>query len=185
VTNQPAGEQGGFFSELLRLQSEFQARLADETLRYLRRLQGATAPAAPGTVVLPDTSAELKTAGAPGSTATLTLEVENLQRVHCMVTPMLSPLVSPSGVTWFAAVEPDPPALLLAPEEIGTLAFRLSLPEKLPTGTYKGGLWLQGFRENGITVTVTVAEGQAPAGPTPKGTRRPVKTRAPKSRKRA
>ena len=34
-------------SDWLRLQSDFQARLADETLRYLRRLQGAVAPATP------------------------------------------------------------------------------------------------------------------------------------------
>ena len=49
----PAGGPAARFGELMRLQTEFQARLAEETLRYLRRLQGAAAPAAPGTVVMP------------------------------------------------------------------------------------------------------------------------------------
>src|SRR2546426_1122881 len=47
------GDGGGTFSELLRLQTEFQTRLAEETLNYLRRVQGAAAPASPGTVLVP------------------------------------------------------------------------------------------------------------------------------------
>ena len=167
------------------MQAEFQARLADETLRYLRRLQGAAAPTSPGTVVLPDSAAELRATGAPGSTAEVRLEVENLQRVHCMVTPMLSPLVSTSGVTWFPAVDADPATVLLAPQEVGTLTFRLSLPEKLPCDTYKGVLSLQGFRQSGVPVTVTVAAGGKPAEAGEKRRRQPRKAGTRKPRKRA
>jgi len=52
VSNDSEGSSGPF-SELLRLQSDFQARLTEETLRYLRRLQGTLGPTAPGTVVKP------------------------------------------------------------------------------------------------------------------------------------
>jgi hypothetical protein len=185
VTNEPSSRTGGLFSELLRLQTEFQARLADETLRYLRRLQGAAAPMSPGTVVLPDSTAELTATSAPGSTAELRVEVENLQRVHCMVTPMLSPLVSISGATWFPAVEADPATALLAPEEVGTLTFRLPLPENLPCDIYKGVLCLQGFRESGIPVTVTVAMSGRLAKTQEEKRRRPRKASTPKTRKRA
>jgi hypothetical protein len=101
-----------------------------------------------------------------------------------MVTPKLSPLVSTSGVTWFPAVEVDPATALLAPEEVGTLTFRLPLPENLPCDSYNGVLCLQGFRENGIPVTITVAMSGRLAKTRENKKRRPRKTSTPKTRKR-
>ena len=126
-------------------------------MRYLRRLQGAAAPVAPGTVLMPDGAAELRASGTRGTVVELRLEVENRQRVHCMVTPMLSPLVDASGVTWFPAAEPTPASVLLAPEEVAGLAIALPVPDGLPAGTYRGALLLQGFLEGAINVVVTVA----------------------------
>ena len=48
ISNKPDDDKNKPFAEIFRLQTEFQARLADETLRYLRRLQGSVAPASPG-----------------------------------------------------------------------------------------------------------------------------------------
>lgn len=159
IPNDPKDEGGGPFSDLFRLQAEFQTRLAEETMRYLHRLQGAAAPVAPGTVLLPDGSSELRVSGTPGFAVELRLEVENRQRVHCMVTPMLSPLVEASGVTWFPAAELSPASTLLAPQEVSGLVIGLPVPGALPAGTYRGALLLQGFREGAISVVVTVSRG--------------------------
>ena len=156
VPNDPAGSPGNPLSELVRLQTEFQARLAEETIAYLRRLQGAAAPAAPGTVVMPDGEGVLQATATPGGTAALEFEIENRQRVHCMVTPALGQLVAPSGVTWMPAVEATPPSLLVAPEQVVKLALAVAVPAELPPDTYRGMLVLQGFRQNGIPVAVTV-----------------------------
>jgi hypothetical protein len=158
IPNDPSDDRGGAFGELLRLQTEFQARLAEETIRYLRRLQGAGMPAAPGTVLRREDGAELAGEGAPGGTAALELEVENRQRVHCMVTPMLEPLVEASGVTWFPAVEPAPGSILVPPGEVRRVELPVQLPAELPAGTYRGALVLQGFREGAVPVAVTVRE---------------------------
>jgi hypothetical protein len=162
VPNEPGDGNLGAFSELLRLQNEFQTRLAEETLRYLRRLQGASAPATPGTVLMPGSMVELQAAGRPGETVVLTLEVENRQRAHSVVTPMLSPMASASGATWFPAADPSPASLLLAPEEVSTLTIRLALPDNLPVGAYRGALLLQGFREGAIAVVIDVRSSPAP-----------------------
>jgi hypothetical protein len=161
VTNESGGDPAGPFSELLRLQTEFQARLTEETLRYLRRLQGASAPATPSTVLLPGQSIELRASGSPNSAVVLTLEIENRQRMHCLVTPMLSPLVAASGVTWFPESEPSPASLLLAPEEIAPLSIELRLPTNLPPDVYRGALLLQGYRQGSIAVTIEVKGGLA------------------------
>ncbi|MBI3077046.1 MAG: hypothetical protein HYY85_08705 [Deltaproteobacteria bacterium] len=165
ISNDPGGGPSGPFAELFRLQTEFLSRLGEETLRYLRRLQGALGPGVPGTVVAPAGPAELRASGPRGGRAELRLEVENRQRVHSMATPMLTPLVDPSGVTWFPAVEPSPISKLLAPEEVGVLVLSVTLPKHLPAGTYRGALLLQGFREGGVPVRVTVTNGRpgAPA----------------------
>ncbi|HEY6292711.1 MAG TPA: hypothetical protein VI455_14270 [Terriglobia bacterium] len=170
VPNEP-GEPKGSFYEFLQLQNDFYGRLAEETMKYLRRLQAAGAPATPGTVLLPDGSVELRGSGTPGASVEFRLEVENRQRVHCMVTPMLSPLVDASGTTWFPAARLQPPSKLLAPEEVGELVIAIPLPADVPAGTYRGALLLQGFREGAIAVAVTVARGvsakpgtAAPAG---------------------
>ncbi|MBJ7603393.1 MAG: hypothetical protein JF888_09435 [Candidatus Dormibacteraeota bacterium] len=165
IPNDPGQSGGGPWSDLLRLQSEFQARLADETLRYLRRLQGTLGPAAPGTVVMPDSSPELKGAGLPGAALELTLEVDNRQRVHCVVTPMLSPLVGGGGATWFPEADMTPPSLLVAPREAGSLVLRVKIPAELPLGSYRGSLLLHGFREGGLPVVLTIGEQPAASKP--------------------
>lgn len=154
----PEGTSKGPFSELIRLQTEFYSRLADETLRYLHRLQGAAAPAVPGTVLMPDTSLELNASGYPGAPIELTLEIENRQRVHCMVTCMFSPMVDVSGVTWLPSAEVSPPSLLLAPDEVRMLNIQLPLPANIPPGVYHGVLLLQGFHRGAIAVGITVKD---------------------------
>lgn len=153
----PGGGGGGSLGELLRLQTQFQARLAEETIAYLRRLQGAAAPNAPGTVVVPAEGESLAARGAPGGVAELVIEIENRQRVHCMVTPQLGPLVDATGVTWSPAVEAAPPSQLVGPGEVTALTLHVAIPPELPTGTYRGVLILQGFRDGGVPVSVEVA----------------------------
>ncbi|MGH9267962.1 MAG: hypothetical protein ACRD0D_07280, partial [Acidimicrobiales bacterium] len=142
----------GQFGDLLRLQAEFQARLAEETFRYLRRLQGMFEPHTPGTVVRPDEGTELRAEGAPGGVVQLRLDIENRQRAHCVARPALTPLVGPGGATWFAAAEPDPVSTLLAPGEECCITVRVPLPDDLPAGTYRGSLLLQGFRNGALPV---------------------------------
>lgn len=175
-----SGTGGGAFSELLRLQTEFQARLAEETLHYLRRLQGAAAPAAPGTVVVPQEGAVLSAAGTAGSGVRLRLEIENRQRVHCVVTPMLGPLVNGEGVTWFPAADPSSASsTLLAPGQARTLDVQVALPAELPVGTYRGVLLLQGFRNEDVPVAIEVTTAAPPrTRPAPRQTR----TRTPRRR---
>ena len=157
IPNDPSGDTGGSLGELLRLQTQFQARLAEETIAYLRRLQGAAAPNAPGTVVVPEPGEALEARGEPGGNAELVLEIENRQRVHCMVTPQLGPLVDAAGVTWSPAVQAQPPSQLVGPGEVARLTLQVTLPAQLPPGTYRGVLILQGFREGGVPVSVEVA----------------------------
>ncbi|MDQ3670212.1 MAG: hypothetical protein M3377_08055 [Actinomycetota bacterium] len=177
IPNDPGSGAGGSFRDLLRLQTEFQARLAEETVKYLRRLQGAGMPAAPGTVLRPEEGAELSGKGAVGSTVHLELEVVNRQRVHCIVTPMLETLVDASGVTWFPEVDPAVGSTLVPPNESRPLALSLRLPGDLPPGTYRGALLLQGFRDGAVPVAVEV---EAPAA-----RRRPARTRKSATRKPA
>jgi hypothetical protein len=178
LENDPNPEAGGPFAELLRLQADFHTRLTTETLRYLRLLQGAFAPAAPGTVVMPDAEGGLQTSGAAGTTVQLRLEVENRQRAHCVVTPVLAPLVNTSGATWFPAAEASPPSALLPPGGVTTLQIAVPLPPALPVGTYRGVLILQGFRNGGTSVVVTVSP--APSN----GARRPRRPTARATRTR-
>jgi hypothetical protein len=175
IANQPETGTGTQFSELVRLQSEFQNRIAEETLRYLRRLQGASAPASPGTVVVPEKERELHSAGSPGDALETVLEIENRQRVHCMVTPSLSPQVGNSGVTWFPDAEITPPAVLLAPDEVAALRISLTIPPNIPAGTYRGALLLQGLGNGAIGFAVEVI---------PKGSRSKAAARKPSKPKR-
>lgn len=154
VGNESESEIGGAFAELLRLQTEFHTRLTEETLTHLRRLQGAAMPVAPTTVLMPGGVSELRAAGSPGTPIQLEVELENRQRVYCIVTPMLSPLVENSGITWFPSVEPM--TLLLAPDEIAPLRISMALPVEIPAGVYRGALLLQGFRTAAIAVTIQV-----------------------------
>lgn len=179
VSNEPGGPTGAF-AEMFRLQADFQARLAEETLRYLRRLQGSVMPAAPGTVVMPSHELELRADAALGSKGELSVEVENLQRVHCMVTPQLTPLVSTAGVTWFPATDPVTASRLIAPNAIERLTITFAIPQDLPIGEYRGALLLQGFRKNSLPVVVSVGRTEALA-PRAVG-RRPKRTRSPRPR---
>lgn len=157
VSNEPdGGGATGALSELFRLQADFQARLAEETLRYMRRLQGAVVPAAPGTVMMPAEGLELRAQAEPGGRAELSLEIENLQRVHCMVTPQLTPLVSPAGVTWFPEAEMATASRLLPPGAVEKVAIPIVVPPGLPQGEYRGALLLQGFRQSTVPVIVAI-----------------------------
>lgn len=166
VENESGAGGRGPFEDLFRLQSEFQKRLAEETLKYLQQLQGMVGPVAPGTVVSPEAATEVRGAGPAGGRTELRLEVENRQRVFSMVTPMLAPLVGPSGVTWFPASEPRPMSMLIAPGDTKELVLGLPLPADLPSGTYRGVLLLYGFRNGGVPVSVTITRprGERPGG---------------------
>ena len=171
IPNEPADDPNGPLAELLHLQTQFQARLAEETLGYLRRLQGATAPAAPGTVLVPDPQATLEARGQPGGSVTLELELENRQRVHCMVRPLLGELVSSTGVTWQPDAEAHPPSRLVAPLELAEVEIRVALPAELPPETYRGALVLLGFRKGGLPVAIsaTASPGAQSAPPNSPG----------------
>lgn len=179
--NDPNQESGGPFADLLRLQGDFHTRLTTETLRYLRLLQGAFAPATPGTVMMPDAAGELQASGVVGSSVQLRLEIENRQRAHCVATPVMSPLVASSGATWFPATEASPPSALLPPGGVATLLIVLPLPDDLPAGTYRGVLLLQGFRNGGTSVVVTVSTASVNGNAKP---RRPASRSAPAKRRR-
>jgi hypothetical protein len=157
VDNKPGAggdDKGQTFSELFRLQSEFQMRLTDETLRYLRRLQATAAPASPGTVVIPLEGEQLRASGKPGAHVELKVEIENLQRVHSSATPMISPLASAGGVTWFPEADFSPMSFLLPPDAVQQLIIRIRIPEDLPAGSYRGCLALHGFREGALPVVI-------------------------------
>jgi hypothetical protein len=182
VGNDPEWEIKSPMAGLLKLQTEFYTRLTEETLKYLRHIQGASLPAIPGTVLLPREGLQLEASGAPGETVEIELEIENRQRVHCVVTPMLSPFIHTAGATWFPSAVHQA-SLLLAPEQIDTLKIQLPLPSGIPYGVFRGALLLQGFRENGILVAITVtpARPAAPAKPAAAAKAAPArKQRAPK-----
>lgn len=176
IPNDSDSTARGVFGDLLRLQTEFQARLAEETIRYLRRLQGSGMPAAPGTVLHHDNATELKATGAPGSSTALRLELENRQRVHSIVTPLLEPLVEASGITWFPAVEASPGSTLVPPGETRPVELAVQIPGDLPPGIYRGALVLQGFRDGAVPVALTVE------APTAKATARVPRARKPARR---
>ncbi len=151
----------GSLSELLRLQTEFQGRMAEETLRYLRRMQGLFEPHAPGTVIQPEQPEPLRASGTPGGSAAWTVEAENRQRVHTVLAPALTPLVADDGTTWVPEAEVVPAVGLLAPNETVKVTVVASLPAHLPIGEYRGLLVLRGLRSGGIPVVVVVDEATA------------------------
>ncbi|HTW27772.1 MAG TPA: hypothetical protein VME92_11630 [Acetobacteraceae bacterium] len=158
----------GPIDDLLRLQTDFQQRLASETLRYLRQLQGLVGPVVPGTLVLPDPGLELQGRAQGGDTVTLQVTLENRQRVHCLVSPMLSPLVSERGVTWFVEARVEPGSALLAEGDQATIAIAVPVPAATPPGSYRGAVLLPGFEKGALPVRVIVEPAmteEAPAGP--------------------
>jgi hypothetical protein len=161
ATNDPglAGVRGPI-DDLLRLQTDFQQRLASETLRYLRQLQGLVGPVVPGTLVLPDPGLELRGSAPPGGIVTLEIAIENRQRVHCLVSPMLSPLVSDGGVTWFAEAAVEPGSVLLAERDSATIRISVPVPTDSPPGTYRGALLLHGFEKGALPVRIVVSDAE-------------------------
>lgn len=163
-----AGATTGPVHDLLRLQTDFQQRLASETLRYLRQLQGLVGPTVPGTLVLPDPGLELQAEVRPGAKLAIEVVLENRQRVHTLVSSSLSPLVSDRGVTWFVEAEVEPASVLLASGDSRTLTLAIATPEDVPVGIYRGALLLHGFERGALPVRITVAAaGQEPPAEEP------------------
>jgi hypothetical protein len=162
VTNESDEPNRGPFAEFLRLQTDFQARLAEETLRYLRRLQGAIGPSVPGTFVVPADGLEITASGEPGGSVVLELEIENLQRVHCVVTPQLTAFVASNGTTWFPTIAEGVGSQLVAPEAIERIVITLTVPDALPSATYRAALLLPAFREGAVAVKVIIGGGDKP-----------------------
>jgi hypothetical protein len=149
------------FARLLRLQSELQARLVEETMRYVQKLRGPLSPTAPGTVLRPRKEDLLHALGTIGSKACIELHLENRQRAHTMVMPLLSPLIGLDGTTWYPESHTSGGSTLLAPGEIATLALSLDIPAELPVGSYHGAVTLVGFRNSSLPLVVTVSAGNA------------------------
>ncbi len=162
IVTDPGGEAGATAQQLLRLQNDFHARLTVETLHYLRGLQSALGPAAPGTVLVPRRGATLRASTEPGQQVQLRMEVANAQAVHCVVSPALSPLVAASGVTWFAAADVDPPYLLIAPGGSEVAVVDIAVPVTLPAGDYRGMLLMHGAPD-GLPVSIKVVSATPPA----------------------
>jgi len=174
-------------SDWLHLQADFQARLADETLRYLRRLQGAAAPVTPGTVLVPEDGSELTARTKSGGSFEITLDVKNYQRVHAMAAPALDPMVSSSGITWYPEAEFSPEFSLVAPDESIKFVLRVNVPAILPSGTYIGALSLRGLRQQIFRISVDVsgskaADRQSHLSENKRGTAEKRKARTAKSR---
>lgn len=148
----------GPYTELMRLQTEFQSRLEAESLRYVRGLQAAVGAIVPGTVLLPNASLEYRAAGAPGSAVQIHLEIENRHDVHCIVIPVVSPLLEASGAVWFPLVEASNLTQLVAPNDVVDVILGLQLPLHLPLGEYHGAVVLHGFRTDAVSLVVTVEE---------------------------
>ncbi len=182
IKNEDGASIENALSDLLRLQGEFHSKLAEETLRYFRRIQGSSVPAAPGTVMVPDGSVELAAASSAGESVTLQVEIENLQRVHCIVTPALSPLVGQSGATWLPECDYTLPALI-PPGEIVSLQLQVRIPTHLPAGIYRGALFLQGFQNGAIPVAITTGTATPePAKAAPAKTKRAAKSKRKRSK---
>ena len=159
------GGAQGPIHDLLRLQTDFQQRLASETLRYLRQLQGLVGPTVPGTLVLPDAGFELAGQSQAGSQLTLSVALENRQRVHSLVSPSLSPLVSDAGATWFVEAEVVPQSVLLASGETATASMNIVVPNGLPNGTYRGALLLHGYERGALPVRIVIEAPEPPQAP--------------------
>jgi hypothetical protein len=164
------------FEELLRLQSNFQQNLAQATTSYLRQLHGMIGPVVPGTMVDVVDGKGASATASPGRIARFEMEIENRQRVHTLVTPMLSPLVADSGTTWFPKVDISPTSQLLATDEKCTFDFAIQVPRGARVGVYRGACLLYGCAEGVVPLTVTIDRG-ASASNARKTNRRAAKKR--------
>lgn len=166
------------FEEMLRLQSKFQQSLAQATMTYVRQLQGLVGPVTPGTLVQVTEGQGVAASVAPGSTVTFGISVENRQRVHTLVTPMLSPLVNDRGVTWFPEVTIEPSSKLLATDETAEFSFVLTAPRDAPVGVFRGACLIYGCADGVVPINVTIDRGLPAAGAAavkPAATAGPVK----------
>ena len=163
VANDPHDPATGPFTDLLRLQAEFQTRMAEETLRYLRSVQATLAPTVPTTVLQAAADEALEVEGAPGDHVELSVELENVQQAYVSAAPALTPLSGREGTTWFPVTDPVSPTLV-PPGETAELRIAFTLPDELPPGEYRGALLLQGFRQDALPVVVRVRDG-APETP--------------------
>ncbi|MEZ0447772.1 hypothetical protein [Cellulomonas sp. ICMP 17802] len=157
MTEPPQGA-GEALTEILRLQTEFQGRMVDETLRYLRRVQGMFEPHSPGTVLRPDAPDGLAVSAPVGGRTSVQLDVENRQRVHTALAAVLTPLVGEDGTTWFVDADARPAFRLLAPAEQARVTVRLRVPLDVPAGVYRGLVTLRGLHPAGVPLEVTVTE---------------------------
>ncbi|MGQ0519968.1 MAG: hypothetical protein ACT4PX_02305 [Actinomycetota bacterium] len=163
IVSEPGGDPGGILgADVLALQREFQARLADETLRYLRSLHGVVGPSSPGTVLRADRSAVVAVRGRCGEVAVLAVEVENAQQVHTLVTPMLTPLVDAGGTTWLPEAVAVPATVLVAPGDVEGVELHVQVPDELPDGIYAGAVLFVGVRNGLLPVQVTVGDPPPP-----------------------
>jgi hypothetical protein len=150
-------------AEVFALQQDFQARLADETLRYLRSLRGLLGPASPGTVLRPQPDLVLRAEAPPGGVGEISFEVENRQEVHVIATPMLTPLVRADGTTWFPDAVAVPASTLVAPGAVGHLRMIVNVPDEADAGQYDGALVLLGMKGAVVQVSFTVTSARVQA----------------------
>jgi hypothetical protein len=156
------GKEDSAFARLVQLQSDFQSRLVDETLRYLQKLRGPLSPTAPGTVVRAGSEAELRARATIGGEVAIELELENRQRAYAGVMPQVSSLVGADGTTWFPETTVATASTLIAPGAVGTVRVTIAVPLALPSGVYRGALILLGFRGSSVPLSVLVADPAAP-----------------------
>ena len=148
---EPSQGAGEALSEILRLQSEFQGRMVDETLRYLRRVQGMFEPHSPGTVLRPDAPETLRVSAPVGGRTSVQLDVENRQRVHTALAALLTPLVGDDGTTWFVDADARPGLLAARPgQEQARVTVRLRVPQDVPPGVYRGLVTFRGLQPAGV-----------------------------------
>ncbi|MBX6320840.1 MAG: hypothetical protein IRY94_03345 [Rhodospirillaceae bacterium] len=184
ATEQTAGPPRGPLYDLLRLQTDFQEKLTATTLAYLRELQGLIGPVVPGTVVDARAVETLAAAGESGGRAVVEVEIENRQRAYCLVTPMLSPLVS-GRFTWLPRAHAQP--LLIGPDATVRASLAVDIAKETPPGLYRGTVVLYGLRDGAVPLQVEVRVPPRPAATErPRTERKPAKrtTRA-KPRRRA
>lgn len=179
IVSEPGGDPGGILgADVLALQREFQARLADETLRYLRSLHGVVGPSSPGTVLRADRDAVVAVRARCGEVTVLSVEVENAQQVHTLVTPMLTPLVDGGGTTWLPEAVAVPATVLVAPGDVEGVDLHVQVPDELPDGIYAGAVLLIGVRNGLLPVQVTVGDPPPPPRPAAAATRAPAAKKA-------
>ena len=145
-------------AQILKAQYEYQTKSLEEYMKYLSVLQGTIGPYAPGTIMTPSPDLELEAASTPGTTVELTLKVENKQFAYSVVSPVMTPFITESGITWFPDVEFSPVSMLLAPQETKKIVIKIKLPTELSPNLFHGSLLLIGFRFGGIPVKIRVKE---------------------------